>query len=228
MVSKDIAIAPLNIDSLSQRFAQTLRTVNNAITPAISRALWQDIAERYSESARAYHNLTHLYELFIQFDQIKSRLWQPPIVALALYYHDVIYDPTRADNELKSAEYAQDKLSGYLSVGQCQRISALIMMTADHELADKSDLDGAYLLDMDLSILGATWQQYERYAQAVRQEYAHIDADTYRSGRIAILEKLLAHPRLYLTDDYYNRLERQARLNIEREIKSLSNRQNQY
>ncbi len=50
-------------------------------------------------------------------------------MALSLYYHDLIYDPTRSDNEAKSAEYATDKLERYLSTEQCTPIQALIMTT---------------------------------------------------------------------------------------------------
>lgn len=208
-------------DRLSKRFAQSLLAINNTVTPAISQALWQDIKQHYNEVDRTYHNLSHLEQLFIQFEQIKHGLTQPHIVALALYYHDVIYDPTRTDNEAKSANYAVEQLHGFLNAEQCQRICGLIMMTAAHQLSDDTDRDAAYLLDMDLSILGASWSVYKRYAQAVRQEYAHVTTDDYRSGRSTVLKGLLAHPKLYLTDYYYMRLEQQARLNIEREIKSL-------
>ncbi|MEJ6069912.1 hypothetical protein MT378_19360, partial [Psychrobacter sp. 16-Bac2893] len=156
---------------------------------------------------------------------IKHQLHEPHIIALALYYHDVIYDPRRSDNELKSAEYAVEALKGYLSAEQCQHIYALIMMTATHELHECLDKDtvsdAAYLLDMDLSILGTPWSEYQVYAQAVRQEYRHIVNEDYRTGRIAVLKKLLAHPVLYLTAYYHNYFEVQARDNIKREISLL-------
>ncbi len=82
--------------------------------------------------------------------------------------------------------------------------------------------DAAYLLDMDLSILGAPWSTYQQYAQAIRQEYAHVADDNYRDGRTAVLQGLLAHPKLYLTDYYYSQLEAQARDNIKRELISLA------
>ncbi|WP_367105562.1 hypothetical protein [uncultured Psychrobacter sp.] len=203
---------------LSKAFRLHLSAINGAIKPADSKVLWQDIAVRYSESARAYHNLRHLEQLFAQFKVIEKWLYEPNIIALALYYHDVIYDPTRADNELKSAEYAIDKLKDYLTQTQCQRIYELIMMTAKHQLDNKTDSDGAYLLDMDLSILGSHESDYQQYAAAVRQEYAHVSAANYRTGRTAILQGLLAHSRLYITDYYYQRLEALARQNIKREI----------
>ena len=210
---------------LGKLFEWHLTAINNAIEPAILKALWQDIAVRYNESQRAYHSLQHIQQLFTQFEQIKPHLNEPHIIALALFYHDVIYEPTRSDNELKSAEYAVETLRPYLSAAQCQYIYALIMMTANHKLAECSNaqknFDSAYLLDMDLSILGASWSEYEQYAQAVRQEYAHVSNIDYRVGRIAVLTELLAHPTLYLTDYYSTRLETQARQNIKREIKIL-------
>ena len=212
---------------LGKIFEWHLSAINNAIEPVILKALWQDIAMRYNESQRVYHSLQHIQQLFGQFEQINNHLNQQHIIALALFYHDVIYEPTCVDNELKSAEYAVESLSPYLSAEQCQYIYALIMMTASHQIDDidknsdkAKESDAAYLLDMDLSILGASWSEYQQYAQAVRQEYAHVlDAD-YRVGRISVLKGLLAHPTLYLTD-YYERLEKRARENIQHEIKVL-------
>ena len=210
---------------LGKVFEWHLIAINNAIKLAKVKALWQDIAVRYNETQRAHHSLHHIQQLFSQFEQIKHQLHEPHIIALALYYHDVIYDPRRSDNELKSAEYAVEALKGYLSAEQCQHIYALIMMTATHELHECLDKDtvsdAAYLLDMDLSILGTPWSEYQVYAQAVRQEYRHIANEDYRTGRIAVLQKLLAHPVLYLTAYYHSHFEVQARDNIKREISIL-------
>tara|TARA_R110002051_G_scaffold59442_4_gene108997 strand:+ start:1051 stop:1722 length:672 start_codon:yes stop_codon:yes gene_type:complete len=210
---------------LGKRFIMNLSAMNSDIPLEKMLALWQDIAVRYNETQRAYHTLDHLKQLFGQFEQIKPCLHEPHLIALALYYHDVIYDPRCSDNELKSAEYAIEALRCSVSEDQCQSIYALIMMTATHQIdtlanGDKIS-DAAYLLDMDLSILGAPWSEYDQYAQAVRQEYVHVAKENYRVGRIAVLEKLLAHSSLYLTAYYHTRLEKQARKNIKREISFL-------
>lgn len=208
---------------LGKRFVLHLSALNGDMETVKAKTLWQDITDRYNETQRAYHTLEHLAQLFAQFEQVQQYLHEPHIIALALYYHDVIYEPRRADNELQSAEYMIKKLSPYLDVEQYRRIDDLIMLTADHELdADKdSDLDAAFLLDMDLSILGSVWSDYKRYAQAVRQEYSHVPITNYRTGRTKVLAGLLAPPRLYLTDYYFERLEAQARDNIKREISLL-------
>ena len=210
---------------LGNRFYFHLTAINSDVTPEEARVLWQDIAEHYNENQRVYHTLQHIQQLFGQFEQIKHHLNEPHIIALALFYHDVIYEPTRLDNELKSAEYALDKLTSYLSTEQCQHIYALILMTANHQLNNLADSekshDAAYLLDMDLSILGAPWIKYEKYAQAVRREYSHVTSAEYRVGRTAVLNGLSAHPALYLTEHYHQQLEKQARDNIKREISLL-------
>ena len=218
-------LSQLNTE-LGTIFTQHLSAMSSHITLEQVSILWQDIAMRYNEPQRAYHSLQHIQQLFGQYDQVKGNLHEPHIIALAIYYHDVIYEPTRSDNELKSAEYAVESLTGYLNAEQCQHIYALIMMTASHQVDKWSNetkerekySDAAYLLDMDLSILGVSWSEYEYYAHAVRQEYAHVSDDDYRVGRMAVLKELLAHPTLYLTDYYYERLEKQARKNIEHQI----------
>ena len=215
------AFSPIDTE-LGNRFAQHLFALNSKVASAQAKTLWLDIAARYNETQRDYHSLRHIQQLFVQFDKINHKLSEPHLIALALYYHDVIYDPTHSDNELKSAAYAVDKLKCYLNEKQCQTIYALIIMTATHQLVELADpnkrSDAAHFLDMDLSILGARWCEYERYAQAIRHEYAHIPTLDYRAGRITVLERLLAHPQLYLTEHYYKQLETQARANIKREI----------
>ena len=205
------------VSDLYKHFVQHLAIIDPCITPAITETLWQSIVGYYSEPIRAYHNLTHLQQLFEQFAQVKNKLRQPSIVALALFYHDIIYDPSRQDNELKSAVFLEQAYAKLLPSGLIARIYQLIIMTASHELIDQTDTDAAYLLDMDLSILASDWLQYEQYAQAIRREYAHVTNADYRSGRTSVLAGLLTHPRLYLTD-YYQRLEQQARQNISREL----------
>ena len=213
-------------DELGKCFAQHLSTMTSDISPKQIDRLWQNIVTRYGEPQRAYHTLNHIEQLLVQFESIKHILSEQHIIALALYYHDVIYDPTRSDNELKSAEFATDALSSYLNTEQCQHIHALIMMTANHQLDTLVDIDkyndAAYLLDMDLSILGMPWPTYKQYAKAIRQEYKHVADDSYRDGRTAVLQGLLAHPKLYLTDHYYSQLETQARDNIKHELTLLA------
>ena len=222
MTDKPLSLMSPTIDSLHnylcEHFIKHLALIDACTTSATAQTLWQSIAVHYSEPIRTYHTLTHLQQLFQQFELVKYSLQQPSIVALALYYHDIIYDPNRQDNELKSALFFKQAYAKLLPSASIARVYELILMTATHQLTAQSDSDAAYLLDMDLSILGAEWLQYQGYAQAVRREYAHFANVDYQSGRTLVLQRLLAQPRLYVTDYYYQRLERQARHNISREL----------
>ena len=215
--------------SLRSRFISHLTTLSTDIHNEDSKRLWDDIAQRYTEPQRYYHSLEHLSYLFAHFDWVAHNLKQPSIVALALFYHDVVYEPKHPSkhdsNELRSAEHAARQLAGHLTPSQIEQISALILMTQYHQLSHNKnedfDSDAAYLLDLDLSILGASWSKYNAYAKAVRQEYHHVTDALYHSGRTAVLAGLLAKPRLYLTPYFYERLEQQARRNINQELAAL-------
>ncbi|WP_131667833.1 hypothetical protein [Psychrobacter pygoscelis] len=219
-----LTVSPI---SLRSRFISHLTTLAIDIYTEDSERLWNDIAQRYTEPQRYYHSLEHLDYLFAHFDCVAHDLKQPSIVALALFYHDVIYEPKpqpkQDSNELRSAEHAARQLAGYLAADQIKQISSLILMTESHQLdeVDNRARDAAYLLDLDLSILGASWSKYNAYAKAVRQEYHHVTDALYQSGRTAVLAGLLAKPRLYLTPYFYERLEQQARGNINQELAAL-------
>jgi len=79
-------------DELGKCFAQHLSAMTSDILPKQIDRLWQDIVTRYGEPQRAYHTLNHIEQLLVQFENIKHHLSEPHIIALALYYHDAIYD----------------------------------------------------------------------------------------------------------------------------------------
>lgn len=208
-------------DNHSAYLYHNLVALGANVTPSCAERLWQDVVARYSEPQRVYHSLSHIEQLFTAFTRLERQLQSPAMIALALYYHDIIYAPTRSDNEVKSAAYAVRQLGAFLSETQCRRLHDLIVMTAAHEPADPYDTDAAYLLDMDLGILGSEWTVYKGYADAVRKEYAHVAIADYRVGRRRVLQGLLAKPTLYLTDAYQD-LEALARANINRELQLLA------
>lgn len=68
--------------------------------------------------------------------------------------------------------------------------------------------------DIDLAILGAPWERFLEYDEQIRTEFSHLDAVRFRSGRRSVLGRFLAAERIYRTEHFYDRLERQARSNI--------------
>jgi len=78
------------------------------------------------------------------------------------------------------------------------------------------------LLDADLATLAADYDEYNEYAQAIRQEFAFVPEEQYRIGRRQVLTSFLERERIFLTEAMYQQHEQAARNNIQREIDSLS------
>ena len=177
------------------------------------------IAARYSEPHRAYHNLQHVVACLQQASTIRPRLEAPAEVELALWYHDVVYDPHRGDNEERSAAFAAEQLRS-LPPGVVESTGSLILSTK-HPSAPATS-DGRFVVDIDLSILGAPPEAFDDYDAAIRREYRWVPAPLYRRQRRAILQAFLDRDRIFATDHFAAILESQARANLTRSITRLS------
>ena len=88
-----------------------------------------------------------------------------------------------------------------------------------------------FFLDFDLAILGKPFEghfnsihfqqflEYEIYSSNIRKEYIHYSPDAYKKGRIEVLKKLL-EGNLFQTIDFRKRFEKEAKLNIKKEIEN--------
>lgn len=118
-------------------------------------SLWTTIEYQYTSRNRHYHNLSHIYNMFLQLEDFKTEIEDLDSLRLAIWYHDIIYKSTTKDNEEQSALFAEKALKGLkhdsFNIGN---IKNLIISTKKHELILTKNLDNAYLLDLDLSILG--------------------------------------------------------------------------
>lgn len=65
--------------------------------------LWAEIERNYSISKRHYHTLQHLDFLFAQLTEVKGEIQNWDTILFTLFYHDIIYNSLRSDNEEKSA-----------------------------------------------------------------------------------------------------------------------------
>ncbi len=174
---------------------------------------WTELQQQYSAPQRAYHTLQHLAECLQHFDAVRSLLPHPDEVEAALWAHDVIYDTHRRDNEEASAAWAQQLLQEVVAPPvTIQRITDLIGLTK--HVAEPVDEDGAYLLDIDLAILGADTARFAEYEQQVRQEYHWVAWPAFCTGRAQILQSFLQRPTIYRTPFFHNRFETQARANL--------------
>lgn len=207
------------MDALQERYNQDCRVLN--WTNAQVDEYWQEIAQQYGAANRHYHNLDHLRTLFKFFDDYCEQLRSPQVVTWSIWYHDLIYNAKRKDNEQQSALLAQKRLDGSgLPPDTVVQILEYIEATA-HHLSVEAAGDLAYFLDFDLAILGTARTTYQLYAEAVRQEYRHVPGFFYRRGRKKVLRYFLEVDTLFRTPALRDRFEVQARENLKWELESL-------
>jgi len=177
--------------------------------------LWQEISDEHSKITRAYHTLTHLKQIF----QALEVLEVTPLLAFAIFYHDIIYYASNNDNEEQSALLAQKRLNK-LNVPKelNKKVFQLIIETKTHQASTE---ENSLFLDADLGILGATEATYTNYTQQVREEYAIYDDATYFRGRKKVLKMFLEKDRIYKSKHFHDKYEKQARVNILIEYNSL-------
>ena len=182
-------------------------------------AAGDDLIARWSEPQRQYHTLEHLTRMLDVVDAYGDHADDVDAVRLACWFHDAIYDPTRGDNEERSASLAASVL-GSLGVDAVEAVR-LVRLTATHDVTP-DDRNGELLADADLAILGSDSAVYTTYAEQVRAEYAFVPEPDFRTGRAAILRRFLQRPIIYHVPDLRQRCEDQARTNIRAEIDALA------
>ena len=188
---------------------------------SIDEKLYAGLMANWREPHRRYHTPQHLGECLAHFKAVRRWTRRPAEIELALWFHDAYYDPTRSDNELRSADWARASvLDAGIAVDVADRVHALIMATCDHQPCNDSDTQ--WLLDIDLSILGAEPARFDESDAQIREEYAHVPDGEFRQGRRRILSGFLARPRLYGTDYFHAALEDRARANLRRSLARLS------
>ncbi|HEY7329818.1 MAG TPA: HD domain-containing protein [Gemmataceae bacterium] len=183
-----------------------------------SQAEWafEQVREHYAEPGRFYHTLDHVQSVLEILESLGSHARNPNAVRLAAWLHDVIYDSRASDNEERSADFAE-RLCKELSISAGQPVAALIRKTKTHD-ADE-DADAQVLIDADLAILGTSEPTYRTYSEQIRQEYAWVPEQQYRTARRQILERFLTRPRIF---HLLRHMEEPARRNIVAEIVRLA------
>lgn len=179
----------------------------------------QELHDRHREPVRSYHAVEHVEAVLANLARLDART---PVTELAAFFHDAIYDPRASDNEEASAQLAEHHL-GALGVddGVIAATATIIRATAGHALPDDAPAGTAEFLDADLSMLGASPERYGWYAQAIRDEYAHVPNDAFRAGRAAMLTNFVEREQLFLTDAGVALWDAAARRNLKNELAEL-------
>lgn len=207
------------ITELKHRWTQLCNSKGSQLTSQ----LWDEIETQYSEKSRHYHTLKHLYNMFQAYDEVEALIDHKDAFQFAIWYHDIIYKASKNNNEEQSALVAINRLQKLsLENSQIELIKTLIISTKKHSILAKEHIsDNAYLLDIDLSILGSDWNTYQTYCSNIRKEYKIYPTFMYNKGRKQVLKHFLDRDSLYFTEYFKEKFEIQARENIKTELEIL-------
>jgi predicted metal-dependent HD superfamily phosphohydrolase len=178
------------------------------------------MAELASEE-RAWHGLVHhaimLNEVAGQFRLIKGEeirdlpTYQPIVDGLvATFFHDIVYDATRTDNEEASAATMKFWLDP--NRYDVPLLENMILRTKDHLIEGSWAMRNFLLADMSI-LWTYNPQLYLFYARGIRREYRHVPNDVWRARRPAVLRQLVSGDLLY---------RKRAVLNTELEIQMIN------
>ncbi len=156
------------------------------------------IEDSYSEPHRHYHTGAHIEHCLRQFDRAPDSMEDANAIELALWFHDVEYDPQAPNNEQESAERFRRSATGMMSDDLVEQVYRLIMATI-HDYAPQVP-DEQYVVDIDLSSFGLPWNEFVIDSRKVRNEFPAMSDREFAQKNIGFLRMLLDRPSVYSTD----------------------------
>jgi len=202
---------------MKEKFLNLIRKYSN--NEDYNSECWTEIENNYLSKSRHYHNLEHIENMFSELDKVESQIKELDTLQFAIYYHDIVYKPTKNDNEHQSALIFEKRISetSFTNLRGCM---AQIEATKEHKSSNDNDIN--ILLDLDLSILGKSPKEYKKYYKNIRKEYQIYPNFMYRKGRRKVLKNILRLDFIYKTDFFKQEYENQAKENLRLELKQLN------
>ena len=203
--------------------------------------VWQILCFGYRNEDRFYHSFDHIVDCLHKFKLIKDKIKYPKAFELAIWFHDIIYNPLSKNNEDESANLAYNliyEIDKELAV----RVKELVLFTkwdsswfldgsvgklykthgCDFETLNE---DFLYLRDIDWSGFGMDWDYYCSNTEDICRESPYMDYETFCRKRIGFLEWLKVlqdnYRPLYSTEFFSDMLTERANQNINRELELL-------
>lgn len=151
--------------------------------PTLARFIGNDqmaeVLDRWTEPHRKFHSLGHLKDVIECFPPERTAL------VITAFYHDVVYEPGRRDNELRSADLLRTHAL-VDSKGIIASAVQIILSTADLRHKDAPDEEAFFRADCQ--VLLRDWEDLLVYEEQIRAEFQSIPECEYLVGRSAFLE----------------------------------------
>ena len=183
-----------------------------------TQKILSEIDSSLNEPDRYYHNYNHVTSILKQIEVQELTREDRVILILTAFYHDLVYKAVFNNNE----ELSSKKLKSHFSF---VHHSTVVNKASDIILATKNHLSNDYLtclfLDMDMSVLGISADNYEIYQKNVRKEYSIIPKSIYKKGRKKFIESILSRENIFKTRVFQVAYEESARKNLLIELNEL-------
>ncbi len=171
----------------------------------------------YSSDDRYYHNVNHILECLDKLVLFSAQCEHEEEVALAIFFHDVIYNTHDHNNEENSARLFEALASPLGRSGpQKSRVTSMILRTKHTYGGVECSLDEKVMMDIDLAPLAS--DEFDRDEANIRKEYAWVPEDIFWNRRAEFLMGLLAQPHIFHTEFGRKTYEAKARQNIAHSI----------
>lgn len=177
------------------------------------------IIERMGDSRRSFHNLERLASELVRLDEWRHAAQDSVAVGFATCLRYVILDPSRCDNEARSAEFARIGLAGLgIDTNRIRLVRELIVSTREGAVIGSAD--ARLLADIGRARLADPPRLFDTHEDDLRAESVHLVDAIYWRRRIAAIRAMLIRPSVYLTDIARGRLEATARGNLSRRLEA--------
>jgi pantetheine-phosphate adenylyltransferase len=147
------------------------------------------ILSMWNESGRYWHTLDHLNDLISQIDKNKDKYTELEYEKLILIslFHDVIYDPSRTDNEERSAEFLMKCVKNKYNKDILDIKQAILdtkSNTSNNELSED-------FISYDMDILNRPLNDLIQWEKSIRSEYGIYPDKKYKKGRLSFLNSIM-------------------------------------
>ena len=225
LIRKDI-LDMISLDKIDELYSVFSNLCNDLLKIEDKNVVdywWQEILEHYTKKWKYYHNLNHIYSFVELFEKYNNNIQNyKSEFLISIFFHDIIYLPSRNDNEDESMNlfnkfYSETNPKNLNK----EKVIEFISETKNHTLNiihNNEELN--YFLDMDMHILSE--ENWEDYENKIRKEYPYLSEIEYKNGRIKFLQSCLNKEKIYRTKIFYDAFEQKARSNIKKIIEKLN------
>jgi predicted metal-dependent HD superfamily phosphohydrolase len=155
----------------------------------------------YGEPWRTYHNLNHITTMISDYFEWREALHSGIFEIesfIAILFHDIIYDVTRQDNEVRSADLFDRMYDTCFYRVAADEVIRLILATQHAgDLAHASERE-QFIADLGLLGLSAPPSEVASNSDLIEQEYMQVyTKEQYFRGRMKFLNTMLIRPKVY-------------------------------